>query len=143
MEGDLFAHLCVYHKGEDFPVLMCSGCTNKFYKILFYIYNTPLRIKLNGFPFYDPVFQFKALSLRFSTKQRSWMGLPILKSGDSYPLGCCLLCSQLCRKWNTAHLLLRASYQIQTQTDTVWLSCSCDLLTLFRRKHQVIAELWQ
>lgn len=109
----------------------------------FHIYNTPLCIKLNGFPFYDPVFQFKALSLSFSTKQKGWMGLPALKSGNSYPLGCCLLCSQLCRKWNTAHLLLRESYQIQTQTDTVWLSCSCDSLTLFRRKHQVIAELWQ
>lgn len=71
------------------------------------------------------------------------MGLPILKSGDSYPLSHCILHSQLCSKWNTAQLLLRASYQIQTQTDIVWLSCSCDLFTLLRRKHQVISEPWQ
>lgn len=70
------------------------------------------------------------------------MGFPVLKSGDSYPLVHCLLCSQLCRKWNTAYLL-RTSYQIQTQTDRVWLSWSCDLFTPFRKKHQVISELWQ
>lgn len=71
------------------------------------------------------------------------MDLPVLQSGDSYPLGWCLLHSQLCRKWNTAHLLPSASYQIQTQTDTVWLGCPRDLFTQFRRKHQVISELWQ
>lgn len=71
------------------------------------------------------------------------MGLPVLESCDSYPLGCRLLYSQPCSKWNTARLLLRASYQIQTQTDAVWLSRSCDLFTLLRRKRQVISELWQ
>lgn len=70
------------------------------------------------------------------------MGLPVLKSGDSYPHVHCLLQGQLCSKWNTAHLL-RASYQIQTQTDTVWLSCSRDLFTPFWKKHQVISELRQ
>lgn len=140
-------HLWVYHKAEDFPVLMCSGYLS--YKwdsknTLLYL-NIPLSIKLNGFPCLATQYTSLRLwvSVSLPAKQWGWIGLTILKSCDSYPLGCRLLHSQPCSKWNTAHLLLRTSYQIQTQTDTVWLSCSCDLFTPLRRKRQVISELWQ
>lgn len=110
--------------------------TNGFCKIPFHVYNTLFSIKLKGFSCLAT--QYTSLRLWVSVslpiKQGCSMGLLILKSGDSYPLGRCLLCSQLCRKCNIALLLLRASYQIQTQTGTVWLSCSCDLFTPLRRK---------
>lgn len=144
LKGICMLHLCL-PQGGGLSSSRVSGGTNGFYRILFHIYNTPLSIKLNGFP----CFATQSTSLRLwlsvslPIKQGGWMCPPVLKSGDSYPSACCILHSQLCRKQNTAHLLLRASYQIQTQTDTVWLSCSCDLLTPFRRKHQVVSELWQ
>jgi hypothetical protein len=88
----------------------------------------------------NSICQPKALGPHFSTcKAKALDGLSHLESGDSYHL----FRSQLWGKWNITQLLLWASYQIQTQTDTVWLSCSRDLFTQFRRKCQVISELWQ
>lgn len=72
-------------------------------------------------------------------KREIGWAFPILKSDDSYHPSH----SQQGRKWNTAQLLLGASYQIQTQTGTVWLRCACDLSTYFTRKLQVTSELWR
>lgn len=129
-------HLWVYHKGEHFPVLVYSGCLS--YKgpstvccspwgceeqdttgRLNNSNNTTLH-KLNGFPCLAS--QCTSLRLWVSVclleKQWGWMGLLLLKFRDSYPLGCHLLHSQPCSKRNTVHLL-RVSYQIQTQTDSL------------------------
>lgn len=67
------------------------------------------------------------------------MDFPILKPDDSlHPSH-----DQQCGEWNTVQLLLCASYQMQTQTGTVWLHRSWDLFTYFTAKHQVTSELWQ
>lgn len=85
-KGICVLHLCLPQGGGLFSAhILVVCCTNGVYKIFFCIYNTPLSIKLNGFPCLAT--QYTSLTFWVSVclpiKQGGSMGLPVLKAGDS------------------------------------------------------------
>lgn len=85
-KGICVLHLCLPQGGGRLSAhILVSGRTNGVHKIFFCVYNTPLSIKLNGFPCLAT--QYTSLtcwvSVSLPIKQGGSMGLPVLKAGDS------------------------------------------------------------